>query len=44
MSTKIAESSVTINGIKTVIDCGYVKESEYDSRRGITVLKTELID
>jgi HrpA-like RNA helicase len=35
---------VTVNGIKTVIDCGYVKESEYDSKRGITVMNTELID
>ena len=44
LSTKIAESSVTVNGVKTVIDSGYDKDSFYDSRKGITVLKTDMIN
>ena len=30
-TTNIAETSLTIPGVKLVIDCGFVKEVEYDS-------------
>lgn len=37
-STNIAETSITIDGIKWVIDCGYAKENQYDARTGIESL------
>ena len=43
LSTRLAESSVTINGIKVVIDSGFIKEAYYDSRRGLSVLRTDMI-
>lgn len=43
LSTKIAESSVTINGVTVVIDTGLAKEASYDPVRKITTIDTELI-
>lgn len=37
--TNIAETSLTIPGIKYVIDCGMVKRRAYDSTTGMDVLK-----
>ncbi|KAJ4303508.1 hypothetical protein N0V90_002404 [Kalmusia sp. IMI 367209] len=38
VSSNIAETSITIDGVKWVIDCGYSKENHYDSRTGIESL------
>ena len=40
LSTNIAETSVTIPGMRYVIDTGMVKEKEYASRIGMEALKT----
>ncbi|KFM66123.1 hypothetical protein X975_02723, partial [Stegodyphus mimosarum] len=37
-STNCAETSVTIPGIRYVVDCGMVKESQYDSVRNMSIL------
>ncbi len=39
VSTNIAETSVTIDGVRHVIDSGEVKEMVYDPRTGINALK-----
>lgn len=44
LSTKIAESSVTVNGVRVVIDNGFSKEAFYDSKKGITFLKIDTIN
>lgn len=43
VSTNIAETSLTIEGIKIVIDCGKAKKMSYDSSRGINALLSEPI-
>jgi ATP-dependent helicase HrpB len=43
VSTNIAETSLTIPGIRTVIDCGYARIPDYDPRRGVNTLLTEKI-
>jgi ATP-dependent RNA helicase DHX37/DHR1 len=35
VATNVAETSLTIPGIKYVVDCGRVKEREYDKRTGV---------
>ncbi|MFI3290422.1 MAG: ATP-dependent helicase C-terminal domain-containing protein [Opitutales bacterium] len=43
VSTNVAETSLTIEGVKFVIDSGYAKIARYDSLRGINTLLTERI-
>ncbi|MDX1694503.1 MAG: ATP-dependent helicase HrpB [Ketobacteraceae bacterium] len=43
LTTNVAETSVTIEGIRVVIDSGLVKTARYDERRGLNVLLTEKI-
>ncbi|KAH7285182.1 hypothetical protein KP509_33G016900 [Ceratopteris richardii] len=43
-ATNIAETSLTIPGIKFVVDCGLVKESCVDPNNGMTILKICQID
>lgn len=38
LATNIAETSITIDGIKYVIDCGYVKENVYNPSTGMDSL------
>ena len=37
-STNVAETSLTIDGIGFVIDCGYVKQKHYNPRTGMVIL------
>ncbi|XP_065208806.1 ATP-dependent RNA helicase DHX8-like [Planococcus citri] len=39
IATNIAETSLTVDGIRYVIDAGYVKQKVYDSRKDREVLK-----
>ncbi|XP_033236870.1 ATP-dependent RNA helicase DHX33 isoform X1 [Drosophila pseudoobscura] len=39
LATNIAETSITIPGIRCVIDCGFVKEKFFNSVDGIDILK-----
>lgn len=39
LATNIAETSLTVDGIRYVIDSGYVKQKVYDPKREIEVLK-----
>lgn len=43
LSTNIAETSLTIPGIKYVIDSGVVKRRVYDSKTGMDTLKVKRI-
>lgn len=43
LSTNIAETSLTISGIKYVIDSGVVKRRIYDSKTGMDTLKVKKI-
>ena len=38
VATNIAETSLTINGIRYVIDCGYSKQKNYSSKAGLDTL------
>ena len=40
LSTALAESSVTIEGISTVVDCGWSRLPSFDANRGFTGLET----
>lgn len=42
-STDVAETGVTIDGIRHVIDVGLCKESRYDPSRNVTVLEVDAI-
>jgi ATP-dependent helicase HrpB len=43
VSTNIAETSLTLPGIRTVIDSGLARLPDYDARRGVNTLLTEKI-
>lgn len=43
LCNKIAESSITIDGVTVVIDTGLAKESIYDATRRITIVRTDRI-
>ncbi len=43
LATNIAETSLTIPGIRIVIDSGLAKISRYDAQRGINILETQPI-
>lgn len=38
LSTNIAETSVTIPGVRYVVDCGYMKVRTYDQQRLLDML------
>ncbi|MCC6837431.1 MAG: ATP-dependent helicase HrpB, partial [Bacteroidia bacterium] len=40
LATSIAETSLTIEGITTVIDCGFSRVPKFDARSGFTKLET----
>lgn len=42
-ATDVAETGITIDGVRFVLDCGLCKESFYDSRRSMTVLQVDSI-
>lgn len=43
LATSIAETSLTIEGISIVIDCGYARVPRFDPRSGLTRLETVAI-
>jgi ATP-dependent helicase HrpB len=43
VSTNIAETSLTVNGVSAVIDAGLQKVASYDADRGVDALTTERI-
>lgn len=43
LATNIAETSITIPGIRCVIDCGYAKEKSFNPSSGLDILKTVCI-
>ena len=43
LSTNVAETSVTINGVKVVVDSGLARQSKYDVSRGFDSLGIEKI-
>ncbi len=40
LATNIAESSLTIEGVRVVVDCGWAREPRFDPRTGMTRLET----
>lgn len=43
VSTNVAETSLTIEGIKAVVDCGLARVASYDPRRGLNTLIVQKI-
>ncbi len=43
VATNVAETSITIDGVRLVIDAGLERRSAFDSRRGLTTLHIEKI-
>jgi ATP-dependent helicase HrpB len=43
VSTNVAETSLTIEGIKAVVDCGLARVASYDPRRGLNTLTVQKI-
>ena len=44
LSTNVAETSVTIPGVKYVIDCGMMKEKSYHAVNGSSTMRFGLFD
>jgi len=40
LATTIAETSLTIEGVRVVVDCGFKRAPRFDARRGMTQLTT----
>jgi ATP-dependent helicase HrpB len=40
VATNVAETSLTIEGVRTVVDCGFEKRPRFDAARGLTTLET----
>jgi ATP-dependent helicase HrpB len=40
LATSIAETSLTIEGVRVVVDCGFARVARYDPARGLTRLET----
>lgn len=43
VSTNVAETSLTIEGVRAVVDCGLARVAAYDPRRGINTLTIQKI-
>ena len=43
VSTNVAETSLTLDGVKAVVDCGLARMAKYDPRRGLETLLVERI-
>lgn len=43
LATAIAETSLTIDGVQNVIDCGFERYAEFDTRSGLPRLQTQEI-
>jgi ATP-dependent helicase HrpB len=43
LATNLAETSVTVPGVRSVIDTGWQKVARYDAARGIDTLRTERV-
>ncbi len=43
LATNIAETSVTVPGVRTVVDSGWQKVARYDTARGLDTLQTERV-
>lgn len=43
VSTNVAETSLTINGVRAVVDAGLARHAAYDARRGINTLTVQKI-
>ena len=43
VSTNVAETSLTIEGVRAVVDCGLARIASYDPRRGINTLTVQKI-
>ena len=43
VATNVAETSLTLDGVKAVVDCGLARMARYDPRRGLETLLVERI-
>lgn len=43
LATSIAETSLTIDGVRVVVDCGLARRARYDRAAGVTQLVTERV-
>ena len=43
VATNVAETSLTMDGVKAVVDCGMARMAKYDPRRGLETLLVERI-
>jgi ATP-dependent helicase HrpB len=43
VATNVAETSLTMDGVKAVVDCGLARMAKYDPRRGLETLLVERI-